>query len=231
MPQSHLFSEEGRARCGSKPLLLAFVLLWLLVSIAGGYGVFRYYTRASFTPLQRVYFPAYRGSAWRALRPFDTKAQYPLLSRDAVNPKTKQLEKLICRDEEVFAVFDEDGNISREQNGLPALRLKDFYLAQSKKFYWDEITVSDAKMRDWLRENFYEGKGLLEIFFPSVLGGVLLFVCGMVGAFVFEWRLTKRYLKGTILRGTRELTPKEYGRELRKTANGVGIEAFAQEVR
>jgi len=231
VPQSHLFTEEGRARRGSKPLLFAFALLWLLVSVAGGYGFFQYYTRASFTPLQRVYFPSYRTSFWRALRPFDTKAQYRVLMRDAINPKTKQLEKRPCRDEEVVPVFDEDGLIRRDRNGLPDLRLKEFYSAQSKNFYWDQLMVSDAVMRNWLREDVYEGKGLLNIFFPSVLSGVLLFAIGIIGALVFESRSTKRYLKGTVMRGTRELTPKQYGRELRKTANGIGIEAFAQEVR
>ena len=231
MPQSHLFTEEGRARRGSKRLLFAFAVVWLLVSVVGGYGVFRSYTRTSFTPLQRVYFPSYRSSFLWSLLPFDTKSRYVLLACDSVNPETKQLEKLFCRDTQVFAVFDEDGLIRRNRNGLPDLRLKEFYAAQTKKFYWDEDTVSDAKMHYWLREHFYEGKGLLNIFFPSVLSGVLLFAIGIIGALFFESRSTKRYLKGTVMRGTRELTPKQYGRELRKTANGVGIEAFAQEVR
>jgi len=203
----------------------------LSLTIAGGYGFFRSYTRASFTSLQRVYFPAYRSSFLWALLPFDTKSRYVLLACDSVNPETKQLEKLFCRDTQVVAVFDEDGLIRRDRNGLPDLRLKEFYAAQTKKFYWDEDTVSDVKMHDWLREHFYEGKGLLNILFPSVLAGVLLFAIGLIGAHVFKSRSTKRYLKGTVMRGTRELTPKQYGRELRKTANGIGIEAFAQEVR
>jgi hypothetical protein len=82
-----------------------------------------------------------------------------------------------------------------------------------------------------MRDSVYEGKSLKRIFLPSVLCGVFLFASGMGVAVRFDNRRIKRYLRGRVIRGTRELTPKEYMRELRKQADGIGLEVFAQEVR
>lgn len=231
MPQSHLFHEEGRARRGSKLGLLLFTAFWLLTSCAVAYAVFKYHTKPNLSPLQRVYFSDYRASALLSLNPFDTKSTYTLLTRDGINPKTGQLEPLACRDEEVIPVFGGDGQFQLDRKGMPVLRLKEFYFRQSKRFYWDLITASDKAMNKWLRGYFYEGRSLKKIFLPSVLSGVLVFASGMGGALSFERRRIKRYLRGRVIRGTRELTPKEYARELRKRADGVGLEVLAQEVR
>jgi hypothetical protein len=129
LPQSRLFHEEGRARRSSRLGLSLFAAFWLLISCASTYAVFAYYTKPNLSPLQRVYFSAYRESALLSLNPFGTKSTYTLLTRDVVSPKTNQVERLLCRDEELIPVFDDDGHVRLDRNGMPHLRLKEFYFS------------------------------------------------------------------------------------------------------
>jgi hypothetical protein len=244
MPKAHLFSEEGRAGRGSNVYLLAFTALWLAISCAAGYVYFHNFTKADLTTLQRVYWPQYWwGSLKATLLPFEPKSTYVVLTRDlAERPADRksgvkdggkndagkgQPVTRACLDEEITAYYDEDGYIHKDPNGMPALRLKEAYLPETKKFYWDRPTVKDSIARVWFRDRIYEGKTVTEFYYPAALCGGLLFVSGMGGAFGFRRRRIKRLLQGKVLRGTRELTPKEYAKEMRRET-GIGIEVFTQ---
>lgn len=130
----------------------------------------------------------------------------------------------------MVAIYDEDGYIHQTPDGMPDVRLKAAYAPQTKKFYWDWPTVKDSIARAWLRDRYYEGKTVIEFYHPAALCGGLLFVSGMGGAFGFRRYRIKRLLMGRVLRGTRELTPKQYAKEMRRET-GVGIEVFTQEGR
>lgn len=247
MPKAYLFSEEGRAGRGSNVYLLIFTVLWFAVSCAAGYGYFHNFTKANLTTLQRVYWPQYWwGSLKATLIPFEPKSTYAVVMRElAERPADRkggakdggkndagkgQPVMRACLDEEITAVYDEDGYIHKNPDGMPALRLKAAYVPETKQVYWDRPTVKDSIARAWFRDNFYQGKTVTEFYYPAALCGGLLFLSGMGGAFGLRRYRIKRLLQGRVLRGTRELAPKEYAKEMRRET-GVGIEVFAQEER
>ena len=247
MPKAYLFSEEGRAGRGSNVYRVIFTVLWLAVSCAAGYGYFHNFTKANLTTLQRVYWPQYwKGSLKATFIPFEHKSTYTVLTRDlAERPDDRkggakdgnkndagkaQPVTRTCLDEEITAYYDEDGFIHTDPNGMPALRLKDAYLPETKKFYWDTTVVKDSIARAWFRDHIYEGETATEVCYSAALCGGLLFVSGMGGAFGLRRYRIKRLLQGKVLRGTRELTPREYAKEMRRET-GVGIEVFTQEGR
>jgi hypothetical protein len=224
--KSSLFSEEGRAARGGRQLLLLFTFLWLLVSTFGGYLVYEHYTKPNLSPLQRVYLPQYYRSLRRSyMVPFNPQSTYVLLERGVVDPKTKKENLLFCLDQEVVPVLDEDGRIRLSQDGYPVFRLQQEYAAESKSFFWNRRVVSDKVMYGCLRQHFYGGRYVYELFYPSLLAGSLIFFPGLVGAFIGKRRLTRRYLRGKPVRGTRELTPKEYER-LHRRDTGLGLEVL-----
>ncbi|HEX7312916.1 MAG TPA: hypothetical protein VF297_03300 [Pyrinomonadaceae bacterium] len=247
MPKAYLFSEEGRAGRGSNIFLVAFTALWILVSCAAGFAYFHNFTKANLTTLQRVYWPQYWwGSLKAAFIPFEPKSKYAVLMRELVERPadrksgTKDGGKndagkaqpvvRACLNEEITADYDEDGYIHKNPDGTLALLLKAAYVPETKQVYWDKPTVKDSIARAWFRDHIYEGKSVTEFYYPAALCGGLLFVSGMGGAFGFRRYRIKRLLRGKVLRGTRELTPKEYAREMRRET-GVGIEVFTQEGR
>jgi hypothetical protein len=247
MPKAYLFSEEGRAGRGSNVYLLIFTVLWLLVSCAAGYAFFHTHTKGNFTTLQRVYWPQYRWGSLRAtFLPFEPQSTYFVLMRELAERPTDrksgvkdgnkndagkgQPERRVCFDEHITAIYDEDGYIHRNADGMPALKLKTDYVPETKLFYWDRPKVKDSIARAWFRDRIYQGKTATEFYYPAALCGGLLFVSGMGGAFGLRRYQIKRLLQGKVLRGTRELTPKEYASEMRRET-GVGIEVFTQEGR
>jgi hypothetical protein len=246
LPKAYLFSEEGRAGRGSNVYRVIFIVLWLVVSCAAGYGYFHNFTKANLTALQRVYWPQYWwGSLKASLIPFEPESTYAVLKRELAEQPTarkggtrdgnknngkSQPVVRACLDEEITAVYDEDGYIHINPDGLPALSLKEEYLPETKQVYWDRPTVKDSIARAWFRDRIYEGKSVREFYYPAALCGGLVFVSGMCGAFGFRKYRVKRLLQGRVLRGTRELTPKEYANETRGVT-GIGIEVFTQEGR
>lgn len=220
-----LFTEEGRVARAGRRLLMFFAIFWLVVSVAGGYLSFRYYTRANMTMLQKLYLPAYFHSAWRSHVPFNPKSEYWLLVRYVANPKTGHDAELLCRDEEVVAILDDDGRIHITEQGIPDIRLKQSYFEQSKKFAWDRKKLDDGYAYTLLREHVYGGDDAYKLFYPSLLAVGLIFFPGMIGGSIVKRQITRRYLRGRQLRGTRELTPKEYARIHRKDT-GIGLEVL-----
>jgi hypothetical protein len=224
-----LFSEEGRvARHGwSGTMLIAGGLL--ILSIMVGYFTFTRFTKPNMTVLQRVYLPAYYHSAWLStLSPWDTKSNYLLLVRVVADPKTKNETSLLCLDREVGAIYGDDGKIQLTKEGFPDIRIKQSYFDQSKRVGWDRQTWSDGAAYKLFRQFIFEDKAFYQLFYPSLLSGGLIFFPGLIGAVIFQRRRTKRYLKGKPVRGTRELSPKEY-EDLHRRDTGIGLEVLPHE--
>jgi uncharacterized protein YneF (UPF0154 family) len=224
-----LFSEERRAARGGRQLMMLFAVLWLMTSVFGGYLVYERYTKANLTALQRVYLPEYNKSARRSFLPLLTpRSNYWVLIRIVPNPTTKKDDIFICHDEEVVPIFDDDGKIQLTKDGLPNIAIKKNVAPQLKKYGWDNWLLSDKDAYALLRHHIFEGKHAYELLYPSLLGAVIIFIPGMVGASIIKRRLTRRYLRGQPIRGTRELTPKEYER-LHRRDTGIGLEVLPHE--
>ena len=221
----NFLTEEGRTRSkNARRRILGYVALMLLVAGVSAYGIYRFWVRSNLTPLQRIYLPQYRWSALRSYLP-GARSNYLTLIRTVTDPRTKQDVKLAIQDDEINPVFDDDGYIQRDRSGYPLLLIKPE--VEHKKFYWDPNTVPDANMYEWFRIHFYEGKTLLEIWRPAWLGGIFIFFFGTGGLIALDVLAQRRYLKGEAIRGTRELSPKDYERGYREET-GFGIKVYTQ---
>ncbi len=226
--KASMFSEERRAARGSRRGMLLVTVLILILSGAAWFLTYTYHTRPNLPDLQRVYYDQYSGSAWYSLLPFDTKGQYTLLVRTVIDPKTKKDVGVLCRAEELVPILDEEGKVQRTPDNYPDIRLKKDYSEQSKSFKWNRPTLSNKFAYALLRDNIYEGQSIYQLYLKALPAGLLVFFPGMIGAVAIRRRLTRKHLKGRPLRGTRELTPKEYER-LHRRDTGIGLEVFTNE--
>lgn len=218
-------TEEGRTRSrNTLRRVFRYAALMLVVGLMSGYAVHRYWIGSNLTPLQRVYFPQYLKSAVRGALP-GARSHYTTLARTVTNPRTRKDISLAVQDHEINAVFDEEGYIRRDERGYPLLLLKPE--VERKKYEWARPLWRDAERYEWLRDNFYEGQGPLEIYRPAWLGGLFVFLFGTGALGALDLFAQRRYLKGEAVRGTRQLSPKEYAREHRKKT-GYGIKVYAQ---
>lgn len=224
-----LFTEEGRAGRGRRGLLLLFAFLWLLVSFAGGRLFYTHVTKANMALLQRGYLPEYWHSLWKSYVPLSKHiSTYTLLVRYIPNPKTKQDDIFLCHDDQIAPNFDGEGKVKLLPDGSMDIGLKPEYAGQLKWYGWKEWEMKDADAYELFKRQIYDGQDYFALFYPSLIAGTMIFLPGVVGLGFFHRRRTKRYLKGKPLRGTRELSPKEYER-LHRRDTGIGLEVFTHE--
>lgn len=227
--KASLFTEEGRAGRGRRSVLLLFAFLWLLVSFAGGRLFYTHITKANMALLQRGYLPEYWHSLVKPYVPFSKHiSTYKLLLRYIPNPKTKQDDVFLCHDDQIVPNFDAEGKLKLLPDGSPDIGLKREYAAQLKWYGWKDWEMKDTDAYELFKHQIYDGQDYLELLYPSLIVGAIIFLPGVISAGLYNRRLTKRYLKGKSLRGTRELTPKEYER-LHRRDRGIGLEVFTHE--
>ena len=124
----------------------------------------------------------------------------------------------------VKADFDDEGRI-KVKNGYPV-----FYLnpdAEVKQFAWTNEFLIDATAYGWFRRLIYEDLSLIDLWRPAWLGAIVFFLSGtggLTGLYLFAQR---RYVAGQPLRGTRELSPRQYRREHRKHT-GYALTVYPQ---
>jgi hypothetical protein len=227
--KASLFTEEGRAGRGRRGFLVFFALLWLAVSFFGGRFYYQHYTKANMAILQRGYLLEYWHSLWKPYVPLSQHiSTYKLLIRSVPNPKTKQDDVFLCHDDQVVPKLDEDGRIHLTKNNQLDLRLKPEYATQLKWYDWKDWEMKDKDAYELFRREIYNGQDYFELLYPSMIVGIVIFLPGMIGAGLFQRRRTKRYLKGKTVRGTREMSPKEYER-LHRRDTGIGLEVLPHE--
>ena len=218
-------TEEGRTRAkNAARRLKAYLAVTLFAAAAGAYGIHRYWVRGNLTPLQRVYIKQYLRSALKSYLP-GTHSTYLTLIRTVTDPRTSKDTVLVVRDDEIEPVYDDDGDIRRDQQRYPLLLLKPG--VEHKEYRWDPTTNRDAVMYLWYHDGFYEGQSIPQIWRPAWLGALLIVLCGTGGLLTLDVVAQRLYLRGEAIRGTRELAPKQYAREHRKEG-GYGIKVYAQ---
>jgi hypothetical protein len=80
-----------------------------------------------------------------------------------------------------------------------------------------------------LRHAIYEGKTLTVLCRPAWLWALIIFLVGSVGGTVFYHVFQRRFVQGQQLRGTRELSPKQYQKEHRKHT-GYSLKVYPQAI-
>lgn len=233
MNQSSLFTEEGRARAqGANGLMAVAALLWLLLSGGAGYLVYRYYTVANLSLLERLYYHEYWRSGLRSRLPLrDTTSTYYTLNRTVIDPKTKKIKEIVCQEGEVEVMRDEEGRPVYTKQRMPDIRLKpEVAAAGTQKYFWHWYErMSDRTFYAWLKKNIYGDQEFYHLLYPSLIGAAFVFFPGMAATLLFQGRMTKRHLKGKYIRGSRALTPWEHQRAHRKEAAGLTLEVVKQE--
>jgi len=209
-------TEEGRTRSKNGfRRFCAYAVVMFLIAGACGYLIHRYWVTPQFTVLQRVYFKQYLRSCYRSyLR--NTRSHYTTLARTVTDPSTKKDMPVPMMDDQIDAVYDEQGRIAFDEHHYPKLLIKPE--VERKKFYWAENIFPDQQAYEWYKNSIYEGKAIPDIWRPAWLGAILIFLFGTIGLTILDAVAQQLYLKGEPIRGTRELSPKKYSREYRREA-------------
>ena len=228
MPGTNPFTEEGRTRFRNfQRRLVSYFALWMFIGIGIAYAGFWFTTRHSFAPLQRLYLKQYALSSMKAILPKKKPSRYSLLVRVMTDPATGKDVVLGCTDAQVEPVLDAQGRLTGDKKTGPYFRLKAGW--ERKFFYWRVTTANDASMRAWFRQNIYGGRSLLGLFYPVFAVSFFVIFTGTITTVALDRRINRRNEEGERLRGTRALTPKEYEREMKARATGIGLEVVAQE--
>ncbi|HEY6803750.1 MAG TPA: hypothetical protein VI306_09245 [Pyrinomonadaceae bacterium] len=216
-------TEEGRTRSkNAARRMSAYAVVMFLVSGVGGFVIYRYWVANSLTTLQRIYFKQYFKSSYRSYLS-NSRSHYTTLTRVVTDPRTNKDVSLAVVDDEVEAQLDEQGRLKFDKQHYPIILLKAGI--DHKQFSWQETITPDATAYQWFRNTIYNGESIPLTWSPAWLGGLLIFVVGTIGLSSVDALAQKRYLKGEAIRGTRDLSPKQYARQNQK-ADSYGVRAY-----
>jgi len=219
-------TEEGRTRSKNAARRIgAYAVIMFLFAGAAGYAIHRYWVATSLTTLQRIYFKQYFKSSYRSYLS-NSKSHYTTLARVVTDPRTKKDVSLAVVDDEIDAQLDENGRMKFDKRHYPIILLKAGI--DHKQFSWQETMTPDTTAYQWFRNTIYEGESIPLIWRPAWLGGLLIFFVGTVGLTSVDAFAQRRYLKGEAIRGTRDLSPKQYERQ-HKRSDSYGVRAYVDE--
>ena len=218
-------TEEGRTRSKNAfRRFCAYAVVMFLVAGAGAYVIHRYWVTINLTVMQRVYFKQYFKSTWRGTFA-NSRSQYTTLARTVIDPNSKKEVPVDVIDNEIVAVYDDEGHIKFDKDHRPVLLLKGE--VEHKKYYWAHGVARDQDMYEWFKKKIYDGQSIPDIWRPAWLGAVFIFLLGTIGLTILDAVAQRLYLKGEPIRGTKELSPKKYAREYRREA-GVALKSYNQ---
>ena len=218
-------TEEGRTRSKNAfRRFCAYAVVMFLIGGAGGYVIHRYWISTTFSPVQRMYFKQYLKSSYRSYLS-RARSHYTLFVLTVIDPKTKKEMNLVANDDQITPDFDELGRFRYDERHRPLVRFKDGIKYQ--RYFWGEITVPDLAQYTWFKDHFYEGRSIPDIWRPSWLGALLIFIFGTIALTILDAVAQRLYLKGEPIRGTRELSPKRYARQYRREA-GTAVTTYRQ---
>ena len=225
MKKSNIFTEEGQTRFRNTLRQVRFFFLIMVpVSLASAYGIHYFWVTPNLTPLQRIYLRQYVYCTVKSYLP-RSQSRYTYMVVIVTDPKTKRDLEIGVRDEHVNPVLDEEGR-AKVDHKLPVFRLKATD-SNVKKFFWQRQLIPDKNAYVWFRNNIYEDQSIIDLWRPAWLGALVIFVFGTVALTTLYQVFQHRYVKGEQVRGTRELSPREYRKEHRKHT-GYAVKVYPQ---
>ena len=115
-------TEEGRTRSKNAfRRFCAYAVVMFLVAGAGAYVIHRYWVTINLTVMQRVYFKQYFKSTWRGTFA-NSRSQYTTLARTVIDPNSKKEVPVDVIDNEIVAVYDDEGHIKLDKDHRPVPR-------------------------------------------------------------------------------------------------------------
>jgi len=217
-------TEEGHTRARNTfQRVRLFAVLMFLLSGPCGFAIHYYWVWPSLTPLQRIYLRQYIRSTVKSYIP-RSRSRYTFMAGVVRDPETGDEIRIMVPDGLVIPEFDEEGRI-KVKDRYPVFHLKTN--VPLEQCTWVTEFLADAIVYEQYRHLIYEDKSIIDLWRPAWLGAIMFFftgTTGLTGLYIFAQR---RYIEGQALRGTRELSPREYRREHRKHT-GYALTAYPQ---
>jgi hypothetical protein len=227
MASRNPFTEEGRTRFRNfQRRITTYLILWLIIGLGVTAGGMYLKTRYGYRPLQRLYLRQYVKASIKSFLPLSKPSNYTLLVRVVTDPATGKDQILGCTDDEVTPVRDDTGRVKFDQ------KLGPFFTLHAgiphKFFYWRDVWQMDKQMYPWLKDQIYEGRSPLALYWICFLPLPVIMLLGLLISIKVDLRLNSEYEAGDLLRGVRVLKPSEYEREIGQRETGIGLPVFIQ---
>lgn len=226
--EGYYFDEEKRASRGiGKDFLILSLAISIVFSLAVGFAAFKYITYGNLSPFQRFYFGQFVKSFINQPRS-SAKGNYRILVYQAIDPQTKKKDLFLCLENHLSAKTDDDGNVLFDGNKNPQFFIKEDvpYEKGSFTFYPDKI--EHGRAHNFFAQSVYKADFLEFFYFPAG-GAAFSFVFVLTGLCAFRKKRLKKVLEGKYIRGTQMLSPAQYAREMKKEADGLGIDILTVE--
>lgn len=192
------------------------------------YPLHEYFVRRNLAPLQREYYGQYLRSSLMSNFSF-SRSRYTYLAATIRDHKTGREREFGVTDRYVTPARDEQGKVV-VKDGWTLFQIRDDLDPQLtiKDLHSTRRTLPDKEANEWLRDVIYGGKTLTVLWRPAWLWALIIFLVGTVGATVIYHVFQHRFVQGQQLRGTRELSPKQYQKEHRKHT-GYRLKVYPQQ--
>jgi hypothetical protein len=228
MASTSAFTEEGRTRIRNfQRRVSSYLVVWILVGVAATIGCVYFRTRYGYRPLQRLYLSQYIKASIKSFLPLKRPSKYTLLVR-VVHDETTGKELIFgCTDDQVTPIRDQTGRVKFDPKLGPFFELQPGI--PHRYFYWRSLQQMDKQMHGWFRDQIYEGRSLIGLYWSCLPPLPLIVALGMFASVKLDVRMNQDYEAGELLRGVRILKPREYLRERKREQAGIGIPALLPE--
>ena len=225
MASKSAFTEEGRTRIRNfQRRVSSYLIVWTLIGVATAVACVYLRTRYGYRPLQRLYLSQYLKASIKAFLPLKKPSKYTVLVRVVPDARTGKDLVFGCTDDQVTPIRDKTGRVKFDSKLGPFFELQPGI--PHKYFYWRSLPQMDKQMYVWFRDQIYDSRSLVALYWmcflplPSIIAG------GMFASVKLDLRLNREYEAGDLLRGIRILKAKEYAREVKRRDTGIGIPAL-----
>ena len=209
MKSRNPFTEEGRTRFRNfQRRITTYLILWTIIGLGVTAGGIYLKTRHGYRPLQRLYLRQYVKASIKSFLPLRKPSRYTLLVRVVSDPATGNEQVLGCTDDEVTPVRDETGRVKFDPKLGPFFALHEGI--PHKFFHWRrDVWQMDKQMYPWLKDQIYEGRSLLGLYWICFLPLPVIIAVGMLISIKVDLRLNR-----------------EYEREIGQRETGIGLPVF-----
>ena len=228
MASKSAFTEEGRTRIRNfQRRVSSYLIVWILIAVATAVGCVYLRTRYGYRPLQRLYLSQYVKASIKSFLPLKKPSRYTVLVRVVSDTATGKDLIFGCTDDQVTPIRDSTGRVKFDPKLGPFFELQPGI--PHKYFYWRSLPQMDRQMYVWFRDEIYDGRSLIGLYWICFLPLPLILAVGMFASVKLDLRMNRDYEAGDLLRGVRILKAKEYAREIKQRKAGIGIPALRPE--
>src|SRR6185503_1156231 len=192
MASKNAFTEEGRTRFRNfQRRISTYLVLWIFIGGSVTVGAIYLKTRYGYRPLQRLYLTQYVKASIKSVLPLKKPSKYTLLVRVIDDPATGKERVLGCTDDQVTPIRDETGRVKFDPKLGPFFSLQPGI--PHKYFYWRSLPQMDKQMYLWFRDQIYDGRSLIGLYWFCLLPLPLIIAPGMFASVKLDVRMNRDY--------------------------------------